>query len=76
MRVLDLAGHACDAGVPVTLAGQGLGPLDDPGLQARTAQVLPKDRAGVDAERVLTHARATVPIALPRDHLASAADPA
>jgi polysaccharide pyruvyl transferase WcaK-like protein len=53
----------------VALVGQGLGPLDDPGLQARAAQVLPKvglialregrqgprilDRAGVAAERVL-----------------------
>ena len=69
MRVLNLVEHACHAGVPVALVGQGLGPLDDPGLQARAAQVLPKvglialregrrgpqilDRAGVDAERVL-----------------------
>ena len=69
VRVLNLVEHACDAGVPVALIGQGLGPLDDPGLQARAAQVLPKvglialregrqgpqilDRAGVAAERVL-----------------------
>src|SRR5271165_4004241 len=42
VRVLNLVEHACDAGVPVALVGQGLGPLDDPGLQARAAQVLPK----------------------------------
>ena len=69
VRVLNLVEHACDAGVPVALVGQGLGPLDDPGLQARAAQVLPKvglialregrqgpqilNRAGVAAERVL-----------------------
>ena len=69
VRVLNLVEHACHAGVPVALVGQGLGPLDDPGLQARAAQVLPKvglialregrqgpqilDRAGVAAERVL-----------------------
>ena len=69
VRVLNLVEHACDAGVPVALVGQGLGPLDDPRLQARAAQVLPKvglialregrqgpqilDRAGVAAERVL-----------------------
>jgi polysaccharide pyruvyl transferase WcaK-like protein len=69
VRVLNLVEHACNAGVPVALVGQGLGPLNDPGLQARAAQVLPKvglialregrrgpqilDRAGVDAERVL-----------------------
>jgi polysaccharide pyruvyl transferase WcaK-like protein len=69
VRVLNLVEHACDAGVPVALVGQGLGPLDDPQLRARAAQVLPKvglialregrqgpqilDRAGVAAERVL-----------------------
>ena len=69
VRVLNLVEHACDVGVPVALVGQGLGPLDDPRLQARAAQVLPKvglialredrqgpqilDRAGVAAERVL-----------------------
>jgi polysaccharide pyruvyl transferase WcaK-like protein len=69
VRVLNLLEHASDAGVPVALVGQGLGPLDDPRLQARAAQVLPKaglvalregrqgpkilDRAGVPAERVL-----------------------
>lgn len=69
VRVLNLVEHACDAGVPVALVGQGLGPLDDPELQTRAAQVLPKvglialregrqgprilDRAGVAAERVL-----------------------
>jgi polysaccharide pyruvyl transferase WcaK-like protein len=69
VRVLNLVAYACDAGVPVALVGQGLGPLDDPGLQARAAQVLPKvglialregrqgprilDRAGVAADRVL-----------------------
>jgi polysaccharide pyruvyl transferase WcaK-like protein len=69
VRVLNLLEHACDAGVPVALVGQGLGPLDDSRLQARAAQVLPKaglialregrqgsqilDRAGVAAQRVL-----------------------
>ena len=69
VRVLNLVEHARDAGVPVALVGQGLGPLDDSGLQARAAQVLPKvglialregrqgpqilDRAGVAAGRVL-----------------------
>jgi len=69
VRVLNLVEHACDAGVPVAFVGQGIGPLDDPRLQARAAQVLPKaglialredrqgprilDRAGVAAERVL-----------------------
>lgn len=69
VRVLNLLEYACDAGVPVALVGQGIGPLDDPALQARAAQVLPKaglialredrlgprilDRAGVAAGRVL-----------------------
>lgn len=69
VRVLNLVEHACDAGVPVAFVGQGLGPLNDPRLQARAAQVFPKaglialredlqgpqilDRAGVAAERVL-----------------------
>jgi polysaccharide pyruvyl transferase WcaK-like protein len=69
IRVLNLVEHACDAGVPVAFVGQGLGPLEDPGLQARAAQVLPKvglialredrrgpqilERAGVAADRVL-----------------------
>jgi polysaccharide pyruvyl transferase WcaK-like protein len=69
VRVLNLLEHASDAGVPVALVGQGLGPLEDPRLQALAAQVLPKaglialregrqgpkilDRAGVAAERVL-----------------------
>lgn len=69
VRVLNLMEHAADAGVPVAFVGQGLGPLDDPQLQARAAQVLPKadlialredrqgprilDRAGVAGERVL-----------------------
>ena len=38
VRVLNLVEHASDAGVPVALVGQGLGPLDDPGLQARAAR--------------------------------------
>ncbi len=69
VRVLNLLEHACDVGVPVALVGQGLGPLDDPELQTRAAQVLPKvglialregiqgpgilERAGVAGERVL-----------------------
>ena len=28
MRVLNLVEHACDAGVPLALVGQGLGPVD------------------------------------------------
>jgi hypothetical protein len=28
VRVLNLVEYACDVGVPVALAGQGLGPLD------------------------------------------------
>ena len=69
VRVLNLVEHACDVGVPVALVGQGLGPLDDPRLQARAAQVLPRvglialregrqgpgilERAGVAVERVM-----------------------
>jgi polysaccharide pyruvyl transferase WcaK-like protein len=69
VRVLNLVEHACNAGVPVALLGQGLGPLDDPRLQARAAQVLPRvglialredrqgpsilERAGVASGRVL-----------------------
>lgn len=41
-RVLNLLEYACDKGVPVALVGQGLGPLDNPALQRRAAEVLPK----------------------------------
>lgn len=41
-RVLSLVEYACDHGVPVAMVGQGLGPLDDPVLQRRAAEVLPR----------------------------------
>lgn len=41
-RVLNLLEYACDRGIPVALVGQGLGPLDDPVLQRRAAEVLPR----------------------------------
>jgi polysaccharide pyruvyl transferase WcaK-like protein len=40
-RVLNLLEHARNHGVPVAMVGQGLGPLEDPDLQARAAEVLP-----------------------------------
>ena len=68
-RVFTLIEHACDHGVPVTMVGQGLGPLDDPLLQKRAAEVMPRvdfvslrenlrgpailERAGVPDDRIL-----------------------
>lgn len=40
-RALDLLEHAHEAGVPVAMVGQGLGPMRDPELRARAAAVLP-----------------------------------
>jgi polysaccharide pyruvyl transferase WcaK-like protein len=40
-RVLNLLEYARTQGVPVAMVGQGLGPLDDPELQARATVVLP-----------------------------------
>ena len=74
MRVLNLMEHACDAGVPVALVGQGLGPLDDPGLQARAAQVLPQVR--LIALRECRLGPQVLDRALPHNHLPTAADPA
>jgi polysaccharide pyruvyl transferase WcaK-like protein len=39
-RVLNLLGYARKHGVPVAMVGQGLGPLEDPELHARAADVL------------------------------------
>jgi polysaccharide pyruvyl transferase WcaK-like protein len=68
-RVFNLVEYACDRGVPVAMIGQGLGPLDDPVLQRRASEVLPRvdffslreglrgpgilQRAGVSDSRVL-----------------------
>ncbi|MEU5841264.1 polysaccharide pyruvyl transferase family protein [Rhodococcus sp. NPDC047139] len=68
-RVFNLIEHACDNGIPVAMIGQGLGPLDDPILQQRATEVLPRvdfislrerlrgpkilERAGVPDERIL-----------------------
>lgn len=68
-RVLNLLEYACDRGVPTAMVGQGLGPLNDPVLQRRAAEVLPRvgffalreslrgpailQRAGVSTSRVL-----------------------
>lgn len=41
-RTLNLLAQACDEGVPAVLVGQGLGPLDNPGLRATAADVLPR----------------------------------
>ena len=41
LRVLGLIEHAHRRGVPVAMVGQGLGPLDDPELRSRAADVLP-----------------------------------
>ncbi|MFF2549768.1 polysaccharide pyruvyl transferase family protein [Nocardia sp. NPDC058058] len=41
-RVLDLLEYASDAGIPVALVGQGIGPLRDPELTAQAARVLTK----------------------------------
>ncbi|HZM34860.1 MAG TPA: polysaccharide pyruvyl transferase family protein [Burkholderiales bacterium] len=40
--LLDSIEHALDAGVPVALMGQGIGPLADRGLRKRAARVLPR----------------------------------
>jgi colanic acid/amylovoran biosynthesis protein len=40
--LLDSIEHALDAGVPVALMGQGIGPLADRGLRARAARLLPR----------------------------------
>jgi polysaccharide pyruvyl transferase WcaK-like protein len=41
-RVMNLLEYAINSGVPVAIVGQGLGPLDDPELHARAAEVLPR----------------------------------
>lgn len=67
-RVLNLLEHASRCGVPTAMLGQGLGPIEEPALLARAAQVLPQveyialrerrkgpallDRVGVAASRV------------------------
>jgi polysaccharide pyruvyl transferase WcaK-like protein len=40
-RVLDLLEHASDRGVPRVMLGQGIGPIEDPALVSRAAEVLP-----------------------------------
>lgn len=40
-RVLSVLEHAHGMGIPTAMLGQGLGPIDDPALLARAAQVLP-----------------------------------
>jgi polysaccharide pyruvyl transferase WcaK-like protein len=44
VRVFNLLEHACNHDIPVALVGQGLGPLSEPALQERAAEVL--SRAG------------------------------
>jgi polysaccharide pyruvyl transferase WcaK-like protein len=67
-RVFSLLEHSSRAGVPTAMVGQGLGPIEDPELFARAAEVLPSvdfialrerrrgpdllDRAGVKSSRV------------------------
>ncbi|MFB8001204.1 polysaccharide pyruvyl transferase family protein [Nocardia sp. NPDC056000] len=41
-RVLDLLEYASDAGIPVALVGQGIGPLRDPELTAQASRALTK----------------------------------
>ncbi|MEW6583915.1 MAG: glycosyltransferase, partial [Actinomycetota bacterium] len=41
-RILDLLEAAADAGLPTVMFGQGIGPLDDPDLRRRAAEVLPR----------------------------------
>ncbi len=68
-RTLDLLHHGVEHGIPTAMIGQGLGPLTEPSLVARAAEVLPavnlialrEDRVGPDllaglgvpAERIL-----------------------
>jgi polysaccharide pyruvyl transferase WcaK-like protein len=42
VRALTLLEYASDQGVRAVLVGQGIGPLEDPALQRRAAEVLPK----------------------------------
>lgn len=42
MQVLDTLRRAMDAGVPVVMLGQGIGPIEDPPLRAAAAEVLPR----------------------------------
>jgi polysaccharide pyruvyl transferase WcaK-like protein len=69
VRALTLLEYASDQGVRAVMVGQGIGPLEDPALQSRAAEVLPKmdfiglrerrrgpeilRRLGVPSERVL-----------------------
>lgn len=41
-RVLNVVEHAARNGVPTAMLGQGLGPIDDPALLSRAAEVLPQ----------------------------------
>lgn len=41
-RVVSLIEYACDHGIPVAMVGQGIGPLEDPELRRRVAEVLPR----------------------------------
>lgn len=41
-RVFNLVEYACNHDVPVAMVGQGFGPLDDPVLQCRAAEVFPR----------------------------------
>jgi polysaccharide pyruvyl transferase WcaK-like protein len=41
-RTLDLLEYAVRNGIPAAMVGQGLGPVEDPGLLARASEVLPK----------------------------------
>jgi polysaccharide pyruvyl transferase WcaK-like protein len=43
-RVLNLLEHAASIGVPTAMLGQGLGPIEDPVLLSRAAEVLPSVR--------------------------------
>jgi polysaccharide pyruvyl transferase WcaK-like protein len=40
-RLLNLLEHAANNGVPTAMLGQGIGPIDEPALTARAAEVLP-----------------------------------
>lgn len=41
LAALELIDAAIRAGVPTALMGQGIGPIEDPGLRSRAAEVLP-----------------------------------